>query len=266
MSWEPSPRFAEFLDTYANWRGLNTVCVTFDVDFAPDYMIENVVDTLARHQARATFFSTHASPLLQQIANAEQHEVGLHPNLSPGSSQGDNFADILASLRQAYPQATGNRFHRLQFGYHDLVALSRVGFVYDVSTLHVGCPYVVPAHNPDLGMTLLTYVWEDGICENAGLPMRPGCVSLDSPGLKVLNFHPMNVFINGEDAQARLDFLKENPDLLHCPRQEADRHRRTGAGAGRLLEQLLGDLCAAGCQFLPLRELVAAFRQATEGP
>lgn len=252
--------FLPFARRYANWKGSGAVCLTFDVDFAPDYMLANVLRLLERYGARATFFATHASELLDAIASEGQHEVGLHPNLMPGSTQGANFDHILDHLRHVYPQAVGNRFHVLAHSYRDLVALGQRSFLYDVSTLRFNCPYVIPAWHPDLGMVLFTYTWEDGICENARLPMRLSSVDLDSPGMKILNFHPMNVYINGSDARARLTFMQENPDLLDCPQSVAETYRQRGDGAETVLLTLLERLARQRRSTHLLKDVATAFK------
>ncbi len=249
-----------FARSYANWDGLSTVAITFDVDFAPAYMIENVLGILKRHNAPATFFATHPSEILRQITQTDDlHEVGLHPNLGPNSTQGNGLIDILTRLRTTYPAATGNRFHLLGYSYRDLVVLGQYGFRYDVSTLRFNCPYVLPAWHPDLKLILLSYTWEDGICENSELPMRLGSIDLASPGIKIINFHPMNIYINGSTSQPRLRFLRENPDLLNCPQPVADMYRCQGDGAETVLRDLLAYLVDKHVRLLRVKDLAWAY-------
>ncbi|MCH7871302.1 MAG: hypothetical protein IID33_06340 [Planctomycetes bacterium] len=197
---------------------------------------------------------------LEAVAREGQHEIGLHANLMPGSTQGMNLDSICDRLQQAYPQAVGNRFHLLAHSYRDLVALGRRSFMYDVSALRFNCPYVIPAWHPDLRMVLFTYTWEDGICENARLPMRLSSLDLDSPGMKIINIHPMNVYINGSDARARLTFLQENPDLLDCPQSVAETYRQRGDGAESVLTALLERLARQRRATLKLKDVATAFK------
>lgn len=259
-----SPSMTAFAARCANWNGgATTVCLTFDTDFAPDYMIEHLLGLITSYGVRATFFATHASATMARVAADSRYEVGVHPNLTPSTTQGQGFEDIMTRLRSAYPNAVGNRFHVLGYSYRDLVALGRHGFVYDVSTLRFNCPYLLPAWHPDLRLVLLTYSWEDGICENAGLPLTMDSVDLDSPGLKILNFHPMNVFLNGPDPSTRLSFLRDNPDLLRCPAEVAARYRRSGPGAETVLRGVLERTTAeSGRHFWQVREVAEEFRRA----
>lgn len=254
-----SSRFQRFIELYCNWEQLSSVCITFDVDFAPDYMIRHVLQILEQHGVPGTFFATHHSPLLMEQANGGKHEVGLHPNLSSTTTQGSGFLDIINNLRRSYPHAVGNRFHLLGYSYRDLAVLGREGFRYDVSTLRFNCPYTLPAWHQDIGMVLLTYIFEDGICENANLPLDLSSIDLERPGLKIINFHPMNVYINGSDAQPRLAFLQDNGDLLHCPQQVAERYRCQAAGVETVLVDLLKYLSSKKCKFLRVVEIADAY-------
>jgi peptidoglycan/xylan/chitin deacetylase (PgdA/CDA1 family) len=249
-----------FAQEYANWDGLKTVCLTFDTDFAPDYMIEHVLSLLQQYDVRATFFTTHRSQALINLLDDERYELATHPNLSPNTTQGHGLADIISRLKSFYPNITGNRFHVLGYSYRDLVTLGQSGFSYDVSTLRFNCPYLLPAWHPDLRMLLLTYMWEDGICENANLPVALESIDLKSPGLKIINFHPMNVYINGPTSEARLAFLRENPDLLNCSTDASARHRCTGEqGAEQALRGLLRYLSDTSCRTLRVRDVARAY-------
>jgi hypothetical protein len=103
-------------------------------------------------------------------------------------------------------------------------------------------------------------MWEDGICENSGYPMTLDSIDLDSPGMKIVNFHPMNVYINGTDSSARLAFLGDNPNLTACPQETASRYRQSGDGAETVLVQLLRRCVAGGIRLSRLAETVDAFR------
>ncbi len=262
---EPSSGELRFRERYANWRGLRSVCLTFDIDFAPDYMIDHLAEILDPYGIEATFFVTHASDAVRGLACNPRYEIGYHPNLSPGSTQGDSLPGIIASLRTDFPGAVGNRFHLLGSSYRDLAVLGRSGFRYDASTLRFDCPYLLPSFHQDIGLTLLTYFWEDGIAEAARVPLRLPAVDLRSPGMKMFNFHPLNVFLNAPDASTRLRFLAEHPDLTHCPARTAERYRHTGDGAATLLGELLAHLSARGCAFVRASAIDTAYREVLAG-
>ena len=252
----------QFYEQYCNWNSLSTVCMTADIDFAPDYMIAHLLQIFERHDVGVTFFATHDSALLRQIEHRPEFELGIHPNLSTGSTQGTQTEQILTCLRKMFPSAFGCRFHLLHYSYRHLAELKKRNFKYDVSTLRFNCPYLVPAWHGDVGMTLLTYCWEDGVCENASRPMELKSIDLTAPGMKIINFHPMNVYLNGSDSVTRLEFLRDHPDLLNCPEKTAARYRRKGSGAEKVLEDLLTHLSLIKCHTPKLSEMTVAFEKA----
>jgi len=257
-----SPAHMDFLREYANWERVNRLHITFDVDWAPDYMIQHALDILQPYDVGVTFFATHETPLLKKIAAEGRHEVGVHPNLAPESSQGKGFDAVFRSLASWYPGAIGCRFHVLDFSYRDLKRLPERGIRYDVSRLMYNISHLQPAYHRDLDLILLPYMWEDGICENARDEVSTESMRLDAPGLKVLNFHPMNVFLNVPNADVRLDFKKDlgSVAIANCPEERARRHRVEGdTGAQRALEGLLARIKRDGLIVRPLRDLYKAF-------
>lgn len=228
-----------FYSEIANFQGLRSACITFDVDFAPDYMIKNVADIIHEYGAKATFFATHDSEYLKTLDQDANFEIGIHPNLAPDSTQGNNLDDIVIRLKKSYPNAVSNRFHKLNFQYSDYSVLHERGILYDVSSLQYNQQYVLPVWQPDVSMMFMTYVWEDGICENAGLPMDIEGIDLMSPGIKILNFHPMNAYINVGTQEERLQFLKCAGQLTSCSQDVADGFRSTGPGSETVLRQCL---------------------------
>lgn len=259
----PSKRF---MDKYANWHNLRTVCLTFDIDFAPDYMIEKVIDILNEFKTNATFFTTHPSTLLSHLINNTHFEISAHPNITPTTTQGNNLETIIHNLKQAFPSIIGNRFHLLGYSYKDLITLSKLNFIYDVSSLKFNCPFLFPSYHIDLDMVLLTYLWEDGICENTHLPMKYENINLKSPGIKIINFHPMNIFINSSNSSFRKNFVSKNPDIMNCPKRIADAYHFPSDGSETVLRNLLRYLRRKNCETICLKELVCAYKKSAIKP
>ena len=58
--------------------------LTFDIDWAPDWMIEEVASILIEHNVKTTWFVTHASPAIDKLRQMpELFELGIHPNRLP---------------------------------------------------------------------------------------------------------------------------------------------------------------------------------------
>ena len=255
-------RFDQFARQFANWSGLQCACLTFDLDFAPEFMIRDIVHQLRSHNVKATIFATHPSIVVDQLAEEEAIEIALHPNIYPGSTQGPDLETVIGSLRKSYPKAVGSRFHLLHHSYRDLASLGRLGFEYDSSSLRFNAPYLLPAWHPDLDLTLLTYFWEDGVCEVARLPFKVLEISLETPGMKILNFHPRDVYLNSAEQMLVGGFLQIT--IIWRISRKRLQHVIDGMNAapGSLLSELLEHFNTTGCRTVTASELARAYRLA----
>lgn len=260
-----NPDFQAFATNYANWDGLKTVCVTIDQDWAPDYMTARVLEFLDDHRGPATIFATTDTPLLEKVAGEGHHEIGLHPNLMPGSTQGSDLASIVGGLRASFPDSRGTRFHLLGHSYRDLAWLSGEKFRYDVSSLRFNCPYLLPAWHPDLAMTMFSYTWEDAYEVDGRLPVTMQSVDLASPGIKILNFHPLTVYLNCARGEDRRRINQVCSDLSSCPEALARDCRSEGEGTETLLVTLLKMLSESGVRLVTMQEVEEAYRAMVSG-
>jgi len=249
----------EFLRKFANWEKLNSINLTFDIDFAPDYMIKNIVDIIEKFNIKATFFATHSSKFLRKISSYSNFEVGLHPNLSVNSTQGKDFKEILGNLKKKFPNAVGNRFHLLKYSYRDLAMLKDYNLKYDVSVLRFNSSYLLPVYHKDIDLILFTYLWEDGICENADLSLDIENINLTSKGVKIINFHPLNIFLNSGTNISRIKFFKKYPDLIKVSYEKAVKFRKNERGAENLLIKILEFISKKKLQTFKLSEISKAF-------
>ena len=253
----------QFLEEYANWSQLRTICLTFDIDFVPDFMLEHLLDILDPCDVSVTFFVTHSTPILDRIRKNPKYEMAFHPFNNPTSTQGSGFEDIIAKLRQIVPESVGNRFHRLEHSYRDLLWLGQTGCLYDASTIRHNTPYLLPAWHNDMKMVLLTTIWEDGSNEGMGYPMRIDSINLDSPGLKILAFHPLNAYLNSKDPRARMDFLSKIGNLSNCTQETAKEFcGGEGEGSRGVLREVLELIKRRSLQTVTAQRLTEAFKAA----
>ena len=86
--------------------------LTFDIDWAPDFAILHCLELLDDARCKATFFATHSTPLNQEIVN-RGHNLGIHPNFLPNSSQGSSVQEIISECLSYAPDAWCMRTHAL---------------------------------------------------------------------------------------------------------------------------------------------------------
>jgi len=255
-----------FAEKYANWSELRTLCLTFNIDFVPDFMLERLLHMLAPFNVAATFFATHDTPVLQRIRMNPQYELAIHPFNNPASTQGNGLEEILGALRRIVPEAAGNRFHRLEHSYRDLLRLGELGYIYDASAIRHNTPFLLPAWHNDMKMVLLTTLWEDGSTEGMGYPMRLESVNLETPGMKILAFHPLNVYLNSKTPRDRSDFLRTVGNFQQCSEETARHHYgNDGEGARGVLRETLELIRERQIDTVTARQIAESFMQAVGG-
>ena len=86
--------------------------LTFDIDWAPDWVIEDLLEILDSKDVKATIFCTHKTEMNQEICH-RGHNLGIHPNFMQGSTQGESVKEIINNLLDLVPNAKCIRNHGL---------------------------------------------------------------------------------------------------------------------------------------------------------
>ncbi|MFN9279795.1 MAG: hypothetical protein ACK6DW_08660 [Betaproteobacteria bacterium] len=242
---------------FYNLDGLRTVVLTTDIDWAPDYATEAVLDLVAQAGMKITAYATHDSTLLK--ASTSFVEIGLHPdNTRPDPVH--RFAQKLPDLMEIFPDAVGLRCHRNFFGQNISDLAKACGLTYDLSTFLWRQPFA-QAYVDYNGLVKMSYVWEDGIHVDVGEPLELSRIPLDSPGLKVLNVHPMLIYLNAQDDHLRRRLTKGIADLTTVPRSHFESHLHSGYGLRDLYRDLLAELKRRGVCTVFARDVAAAVRK-----
>lgn len=179
----------------------NDYILTFDVDWAPDWMIEYVANVLISKNVKSTWFVTHISPAIEAIKNRNDlFEIGIHPNCLPGSTHGDTEDEALRHIKEIFPDAISMRTHAL---YQSSPFLTRAAIDYgisiDVSLFLPRTPNLVQHCLRWRGANLwrIPYYWEDDSEMFENDPIWTFSDSrLHVNGLKVFNFHPTYIVLN----------------------------------------------------------------------
>jgi hypothetical protein len=199
---------------------------------------------------RATWFITHDSPAIRRLrAHPELFELGIHPNFLPNSTQGANPHDVLTTCLALVPGARSMRTHGLvqSTPLLDLV-LRHAAIQTDVSIFLPHAPRVEPAEYWWQGRMLLRipYVWEDDFEMERPQPCWNLTPLLDRPGIRIVDFHPIHVYLNSADLRAYTS-LKQRCPVVGCaePGQVNDLVNR-GNGAGTAFDELIVRLAGGG--------------------
>src|SRR4051812_39287991 len=138
--------------------------ITIDVDWAPDFAIDFTSQLLIKNNVRATWFVTHESPAVERLrSHLELFELGIHPNLLPGSTHGANEDEVLSHLQRLVPNAACMRTHGLYQSSSFLIkANTKFGIKADLSLLLPRAANLVPHKIKWSGANLwrFPYFWE----------------------------------------------------------------------------------------------------------
>jgi len=182
-----------------------TIYLTFDVDWAAEPVVAHVLERLDRFDARATIFATHRSSVLME-ADRRRVEIALHPNYF--EQQVHDPAEPVTRLKEIYPEAVGARSHGLFTSSRIISAYARAGLRYE-SNIFLYRHARLKAVWRFRELASVPFLWSDDkhleLCE----PLDFRNLPINVDGLKVLNFHPIHVFINSE-SEARYATAKRN--------------------------------------------------------
>lgn len=180
-SWEESPIF----------------CFTSDIDWASEEIIQYSHRLLPSNDLKLTYFNTHQSPFLNKLNQSNQIKMLIHPNFLPGSSHGSSFKEVIDYCLNLVPHADGFRSHRY-FEVNDIMDdFAKRGFKF-VSNHCTQCEVAIKPLQHRSGLLSIPIFLEDGgyLLMDPALNFNDLIPRLETPGLKVINFHPAHIAFN----------------------------------------------------------------------
>lgn len=171
----------------------HTIAITMDTDWADEAVVEWALALFVDKGIPVTVFTTGRYTCLD--TPHERVEVGLHPNLVGR----DCFESAFEEVRKHYPDATGFRTHGLHESSNMLAWARQQGFGYDSNVLMWKQPGIVPFHHPS-GLMRIPMFWEDDDHFAYEESWETAALDIESPGLKVFDFHPIHLRLNTAEA------------------------------------------------------------------
>jgi len=176
--------------------------ITFDLDWAPDFILEKTLSILNSFNVPSTFFITHHSDSLKDFASSKDNiEVGLHPDLTFQSQQGKDLLDIKQFFLHSYNEPLLIRSHGNVLSTNLYNKLFSLFGPYIDSSIFLPRNLSVSAskfwHSNSL-IKLVPYIWEDSHelwAENPIFSMS-NVFWQNVSGICVLNFHPVHIYID----------------------------------------------------------------------
>lgn len=218
----------------------NSIALTFDTDWAPDFAIRKAAEFLISNNIKCTWFITHRSEYIDELLTYKEiFEFGIHPNFLEGSTHGNTEDGVLKHIFSVVPEAKAVRTHALHQSSRLLSKMiDEFGIETDCSLLLYLTkditPHQIYFRHDSKGVFRIPYFWEDDI----HMYDPHADWNLSSPvykcsGLKIFNFHPMLTYLNSETMQP-YEKLKLNRTLSSVEEKEIDsfvnKDKTKGAG------------------------------------
>ena len=223
-------------------------CITIDIDWASDFMIDSVASQLIKKNLRCTWFITHLSPAVERLKECELFELGIHPNFLPNSSHGQVEDEVIKHCLSMVPDAKCVRMHALVQSSLLLKKLrEEYGILIDAS-LYIPLPqlpepYTICFSHNKKGILRIPFVWEDDLeCYSSEKSWDLSSSKYNFGKLNVLNFHPMYIYLNADNMwgyEKIKRHLGDSNKLYELDEHAVEAYINTGKGAGTFYTGLL---------------------------
>ena len=216
--------------------------LTFDIDWAPDFAILHCLELLENAGCKATFFATHSTSLNHEIID-RGHNLGIHPNFLPGSSQGLDVQEIISECLNYAPDAWCMRTHALVqsspllheiFSKFPQLKLDVSLFMHQSAFAHK-----VRWDFDGVSFDRLLYNWEDDAQFSSF--KKDNMPDLFLGKLTVFDFHPLHVFLNSTDGSEyrNLKLEQSHLPLSSLDVQVVERYVNHSLGTKSYLKEVL---------------------------
>lgn len=222
---------------YAPWAEFHTqrqFCLTADQDWAPEWAMRVFLDWVRERSVPVHVFVTSTSETLDIAQRSGHATVGWHPNFGRGSTHGDTPDEVIAHLRGIAPAATTFRSHGFTESFQALTAMAAAGHRTESQFPTDFSAGITPQVHAS-GLIRMPVWFEDDIWMRD--PVRADtrvAATLPTPGLKILNLHPIHIALNSPD------FAYYDSRRAEIYGAEADGHLSfDGRGARTVAEELI---------------------------
>ena len=221
---------------------INDPIITLDCDWAPDFVILHVANLLNAKNIKATWFVTNNSPALHELQKNSLFELGIHPNFEKNSTQGKDLDSIIQNLKKIIPEAKTVRTHSLFQSSRILQKFQQYGIKNDSSLLLSKSKNIVPHYSKMTNLFRFPIFWED----DEEMYDKPNWEFNDESfrvnGLKILNFHPIHIFLNSNNLKNYYN-MKDKIGLLNINEKNIQEFINTQLpGSRTMFEEVLSHL------------------------
>jgi len=178
----------------------NKICLTLDMDWANDTILEFTIETILHYHAKATIFVTHSTPLLDKIRQYSQNfELGIHPDYTNKTIDNITINEELDKLLKIVPEAKCSRSHSVVQSGLIFRTLFLKGIFIDSSLMLPGYADCKPFRqfvNQNEYIWRIPFIWADDyeLCKSNNRFNLEELLTIQ--GTKIIMFHPIHIFSN----------------------------------------------------------------------
>ena len=198
-------KFINFLDVDikdpTSWQGKSIL--SFDIDWAIDEVIQDVLDIVEEAGSKCTFFVTHKTELLERMRANPNIELGIHPNFNPlinSESNAKTAKETLANLFHIVPEAKVLRSHSMTHSARWLELYKEIGITHLSQYYMNGVETIQPFSHINRLVEVPVYFADDGYIymkdENSSDIKSISDYLSTTSYMKVFNFHPIHLSLN----------------------------------------------------------------------
>lgn len=189
-------------------KNKSTISITLDMDWAPEEIIDYSLKLLSQYNVTATLFMTN-----KISCHISQHEIAIHPNF-----RSMKFEKHFTKYISIYPNIKGMRSHSLFFSERFRPFYKKFGIEYQ-SNVMMHCqkniiPYYMSPTTLEIPIFWMDSYYLENISNNQTVFLNNK--SLEAPGLKVFDFHPIHIFLNTDTLSFYASVKKyyKNPEKI----------------------------------------------------
>lgn len=188
------------INKYSKIDFTNILNFTFDCDWAPEFILEELIILLKKNNIKATFFATNPSEILNFYEEEGIIELGIHPNFFKNSSHGKEVREVFLKLLEWFPNSVGMRSHGLYQSSAILKIANEFGIKYDSNLMLYNFDNLYPFESTT-GLIRIPFNWADATILNKDSKTKFNKDFLNFKFLKVLDFHPILWYLNLNNLQ-----------------------------------------------------------------
>lgn len=197
------------------FHALDITAITVDIDWAPDFMIDQLAERFTKAGVKCTWFVTHGSPAVDRLKENPLFELGIHPNFLPGTSHGNSEDEIIEYCMKLVPGAKSVRTHALVQSSPLLCKLRSAFHIETDCSLFLPntllfVPHTICHAGNQFPLVRIPYNWEDDVeCLRPERSWKVEDSVWNFEGMKIFNFHPVYVELNETDFSRYISLKKK---------------------------------------------------------